>query len=80
MHSFAYGTDGSGYKNAIINNFGSRYWLNPKKGGNSLNLDGPGIYDFALKTVPTAISEYLSKNNILLNKIDYGVFGKVYLC
>jgi len=37
-------------------------------------LDGPGIYDFALKKVPTAISEYLSKNNILLNKIDYFIF------
>ena len=74
VHSFAYGTDGSGYKNAIINNFGSRYWHNPKKGGETLNLDGPGIYDFALKTVPTAISEYLSKNNILLNKIDYFIF------
>ena len=24
MHNFAYGTDGSGYKNAIINNFGLR--------------------------------------------------------
>ena len=74
VHSFAYGTDGSGYKNAIINNFGSRYWHNPKKGGESLHLDGPGIYDFALKTVPTAINEYLSKNNILLNKIDYFIF------
>lgn len=74
VHSFAYGTDGSGYKNAIINNFGLRYWHNPKKGGESLHLDGPGIYDFALKKVPTAISEYLSKNNILLNKIDYFIF------
>ena len=74
LHNFAYGTDGSGYKNAIINNFGSRYWRNPKKGGDSLSLDGPGIYDFALKRIPTAINEYLRKNNILLNEIDYFIF------
>ena len=29
--NFIYGTDGSGYKNAIIDNFGSRHWLSKKK-------------------------------------------------
>ncbi len=74
VHNFAYGTDGSGYKNAIINNFGLRYWRNPKKGGESLDLNGPGIYDFALKRVPEAINQYLKKNNILLNNVDYFIF------
>ena len=72
--NFSYGTDGAGHKHAIINNFGSRYWRNPKKDGESLSLDGPGIYDFALKRVPVAIDEYLKKNNILINKIDYFIF------
>ena len=29
--NFTYGTDGSGHKNAIIDNFGSRHWLSKKK-------------------------------------------------
>ena len=61
IDNFIYGTDGSGHKNAIINNFGSRYCNNKKKGGDSLNLDGPEIYKFALKRVPIAINEFLKK-------------------
>ena len=72
--NFTYGTDGSGYKNAIINNFGTRHWLYRKKGGESLDLNGPGIYDFALKRVPEAINEFLKKNNLKLNKINYFIF------
>jgi len=72
--NFTYGTDGSGYKKAIINNFGSRHWLYRKKGGESLDLDGPGIYNFALKRVPDAINEFLKKNNLKLNKINHFIF------
>ena len=74
INNFIYGTDGSGYKNAIINNFGTRHWLYRKKGGESLDLDGPQIYDFALKRVPEAINEFLKKNNLKLNKINYFIF------
>ena len=74
IDNFIYGTDGSGHKNAIINNFGSRYCNNKKKGGDSLNLDGPEIYKFALKRVPIAINEFLKKNNLKFAKIDHFVF------
>jgi len=74
IDNFTYGTDGSGYKNAIINNFGSRHWINKKKGGESLDLDGPEIYKFALKRVPVAIDEFLKKNNLKLGQIDHFVF------
>ena len=74
IKNFIYGTDGSGYKNAVINNFGSRYWENQKKGGNFLDLNGPGIYDFALKKVPKAINDFLKKNAISINKIDFFIF------
>ena len=74
IKNFIYGTDGSGYKNAVIHNFGSRYWNNPVKDGDYLDLNGPGIYDFALKKVPLAINEYLKKNRTTLDKIDYFVF------
>ena len=73
IQNFEYGTDGAGYKNAIINNFGARNWMNPKKGGTFLDLDGAGIYDFALKRVPVAINHFLKKNQLSLNKIDYFV-------
>ena len=72
--NFTYGTDGSGYKNIIINNFGTRHWLYRKKGGETLDLDGPGIYDFAIKRVPDAINEFLKKNNLKLNKINHFIF------
>jgi len=74
IDNFTYGTDGSGYKNAIINNFGSRHWINKKKRGGSLDLDGPEIYKFALKRVPVAIDEFLKKNNLKLGQIDHFVF------
>ena len=74
IDNFTYGTDGSGYRNAIINNFGSRHWINKKKRGESLDLDGPEIYKFALKRVPVAIDEFLKKNNLKFNKIDHFVF------
>jgi len=74
INNFAYGTDGSGYKNAIINNFGAKNYFNKKKDGESLDLDGPGIYDFALKRIPDAIKNYLKKNNLKLSKIDYFIF------
>ena len=37
-------------------------------------MDGPEIYDFALKRVPEAINEFLKKNNLKLNKINYFIF------
>jgi 3-oxoacyl-[acyl-carrier-protein] synthase-3 len=74
IKNFIYGTDGSGYKNAVINNFGSRYWENQKVGGNYLDLNGPGIYDFALKKVPKAVNDFLKKNATSINKIDFFIF------
>ena len=39
-------------KNAVIPNFGARYWNNKITNGDYLDLNGPGIYEFALKRVP----------------------------
>ena len=74
IKNFYYGTDGAGYKNAIIQNFGSRYWKNNQENGDELDLNGPGIYEFALKEVPLAIEAFLKKNNLDINNIDYFVF------
>jgi len=74
IKNFSYGTDGSGYKNAVISNFGARYWKNNQADGDSLDLNGPGIYEFALKEVPSAVTDFLKKNSLNIKKIDYFVF------
>ncbi len=72
--SFANGTDGKGYKNAFIDNFGNRNLKSQNSKGDSLQLDGPGLYNFALSYIPNEIFSYLSKNKLSLKKIDYFVF------
>ena len=74
IENFQCGTDGSGFKNAVIPNFGARYWNNKITNGDYLDLNGPGIYEFALKRVPFVVNEYLKKNSLTINKIDYFVF------
>ncbi len=74
IKNFVYGTDGSGFQNAVIHNFGSRHWKNKVSSGDNLNLNGPGIYEFALKRVPEAVNVFLKKNSITLDEIDYFVF------
>jgi|TARA_B110000211_G_scaffold50916_1_gene55922 3-oxoacyl-[acyl-carrier-protein] synthase-3 len=74
IENFQYGTDGSGFKNAVIPNFGARHWNNKVEGGDYLDLNGPGIYEFALKRVPPVVKEYLIKNSLTIDKIDYFVF------
>lgn len=74
IENFLCGTDGSGYKNAVIPNFGARYWNNKINDGDFLDLNGPGIYEFALKRVPFVVKDYLKKNSLSVDKIDYFVF------
>ena len=74
IEKFECGTDGSGFKNAVIPNFGARYWNNKIDNGDYLDLNGPGIYEFALKRVPFVVKEYLKKNLLSIDKIDYFVF------
>jgi len=74
VKNFSYGTDGSGYKNAVISNFGARYWKNNQQNGDNLDLNGPGIYEFALKEVPIAVNDFLKQNSLNIKKIDYFVF------
>jgi 3-oxoacyl-[acyl-carrier-protein] synthase III len=72
--NFLHGTDGSGYKNAIIKNFGNKFRLSKNKSDNNLFLDGPGLYQFALNNVPEQIQVFLKKNKLKFNEIDYFVF------
>ena len=69
-----YGTDGSGYKDFILNNFGSKFWQKPRKGGEFIYMDGANIFNFTLKEIPRAIANFLKKNKFSFKKIDYFIF------
>ncbi len=61
---FSFGTDGSGFKDFIID----------KKKSNYIKMNGPKIYEFTLKEIPNSINRFLKKNKIKKDKIDYFIF------
>lgn len=76
-----FGTDGSGYKNLIVESGASRM----KKTGieptsesivspDYLFMDGPSIFNFTLEAVPTLVKQILEKNNFKQDDIDLFVF------
>ena len=69
-----YGTDGSGHKDFIVNNFGSRFWNYPKKNGEFIYMNGANIFNFTLTEIPKAVSQFLEKNNLNPNKISNYIF------
>ena len=69
-----YGTDGKDYKFAIMKNFGNKYRNSKIKKDNFLFLDGPGLYNFALKRIPNQLKIFLKKNKLEKNQIDHYVF------
>jgi len=73
---FANGTDGSGYKNFILNNFGSKFWFRPKKNGEFINMNGVEIFNFTLREIPKTVGIFLKKNNFNFNKINHFVFNQ----
>lgn len=75
------GTDGSGYRNLIVESGGHRM----KKQGIEINsetdrspdylfMDGPAIFNFTLKTVPLLVRQTLEKNNLQQEEIDLFIF------
>ena len=72
--NFTYGTDGAGYKDFIVNNFGSRFRNNPKKNGEFIHMEGKNIFNFTLNEIPRAINEFLKKNHFDFKKISFFVF------
>lgn len=81
---FVLGTDGSGYKNLIVETGSSR---KKEKTGieatdddghirreDYLYMDGSAIFNFTLDAVPTMMSQVLEKNNLQKDDVDYYVF------
>ncbi|GAU09373.1 3-oxoacyl-ACP synthase III family protein [Desulfoplanes formicivorans] len=79
---FVYGTDGSGFSNLIMTKGGTRsqssidsLQLSEKtQFPDNLFMNGPEIFNFTIKAVPTAINQLLEKAKMGLDDIDYFVF------
>jgi 3-oxoacyl-[acyl-carrier-protein] synthase-3 len=86
LHSFVFGTDGSGAESLIVPAGALR---NPPlvteqvrmedENGNcrtnfNLYMDGNQIMNFALKVVPDTVNNILAKANIARNDVDYYIF------
>jgi 3-oxoacyl-[acyl-carrier-protein] synthase-3 len=82
---FVFGTDGSRFDKIIVRDGGARNPINENSFidsndgfGNISNnahffMDGIGIFNFALKTVPDLIFQTLEKNGLTMEQIDYFV-------
>jgi 3-oxoacyl-[acyl-carrier-protein] synthase III len=83
---FVFGTDGRGATKLIVPAGGSRIPLNPETAtvrddgtGNfrsmqNLFMDGPEIFNFTLKVVPSLVKQLLTKAQLDLEEVDYFVF------
>jgi 3-oxoacyl-[acyl-carrier-protein] synthase-3 len=72
---FEYGTDGSGGTNLIVENSGS---IKDESKNRSqmcnLYMNGPEIFTFTLRVIPTLITNLLKKANLSMDDIDLYVF------
>jgi 3-oxoacyl-[acyl-carrier-protein] synthase-3 len=73
LHSMQ-GTDGSRSNFAIIKAFGNKYRKSKNKNDHFISIDGPGLYNFALDTIPKQINNFKKKFNIKDRDIDYYFF------
>ena len=87
LHSFVLGTDGSGAEQLMIRTGGARYPRAEKaaeavtvdESGNvrdpdCLYMNGPEIFNFTLKSVPTLVNEVLAKAGLQLAEVDSFIF------
>ena len=67
-------TDGTGYKDMIIEagGFRNRFSDDPQK--NFVRMNGANIFNFTIKRVPSLIQDTLSLSNMSVDDIDYFIF------
>lgn len=79
-NEFVFGTDGSGAEFLMVKRSGTLHppdvdWLqNTCMPHGKMQMDGPAIFTFALKTVPKMIEDVLTKNNIHKEEVDLYIF------
>lgn len=85
IFEFVLGTDGKGMNNLIIPNGGLRNRYNSHaeiktdesgnaRTDNDLYMNGPEIFNFTIKSIPSLITRSLEKNNLKFENIDYFIF------
>lgn len=85
IKNFTMGTDGSGYKDLIIKNGGSKFKFENQPqlkaygtenyySDNEIYMDGPKIFNFTINNIPGLVSNCIEINNINKDEIDYFVF------
>lgn len=85
IFNFELGTDGEGAQNLIVKNGGlkNKIELNPevKEYGsnncytdNDLYMNGPEIFNFTIKNIPSLIKTTLENNSMSINDISYVIF------
>lgn len=86
LHSFVLGTDGSGAEQLMIRTGGARYPRGEKaaeptvdesgnvRDPNCLYMNGPEIFNFTLRSVPTLVNDVLAKAGLQLAQIDSFIF------
>lgn len=67
---FVLGTDGSGAEKLIVRSGAAR----GPNSGPTLFMDGPEVFTFTLRVVPSAVRELLHRAGLNLNDVDYFVF------
>ncbi len=71
---FVFGTDGRGKDKLIVEQGGSRSSDSSSIMRKSLYMDGPSIFAFTIKSVPSAVEKLLNDANKTINDIDYFIF------
>lgn len=74
---FSLGTDGSGFKNLIVENGGARNFKENYKP--NLYMNGPEIFSFTNNLIPKLVLDTLKSNNLELNDVDYFIFHQANL-
>jgi 3-oxoacyl-[acyl-carrier-protein] synthase-3 len=77
---FEFGTDGSGASDLIVHDSGTKRTLsNGAAKVPRLFMDGPEVFQFALRAVPNVVQKILQKSGLDLQKIDRFVFHQANL-
>ncbi|WP_316632833.1 ketoacyl-ACP synthase III [uncultured Flavobacterium sp.] len=77
LGEFSLGTDGKGFENLIVKNGAMRNRKtseNEVPNDNNLYMNGPEIFNFTAKAVPTLISDNLKKNNESIDTVNQFIF------
>lgn len=71
---FAFGTDGSGGKNLIVEQSGARISAQPNERAKCLYMNGPEILNFTLQRIPQVVKNLCDRSSLTLDDIDLFVF------